>query len=275
MTAEEKAVYQRIEDCERRGAFDEHTSPPDLSLSRPVGPRYDYLKKGPVNALIRKIADKLAKPKEDAIVDGMFRTEIVGLENLQAVPNAVVVSNHVHMFDCLIIRRAFQRKNLYVMAADFNNRGDGLGFLMRWNGMLPLNPTITGMKRLNKAIAEILQREKGYVLIYPEASEWLYYRKPRPFKDGAFWYAAKNRVPVLPLFLTFTDEEPLDEDGRPFQKATLHILPAIASDPNTSVREETLRLRSAAFEAMREKYESFYGVKLEYSCDGEKEKKTV
>ena len=63
-----------------------------------------------------------------------------------------------------------------------------------------------------KAVNTILN-EKDFILIYPEKSLWWNYRKPKPLKNGAFNLAVKNNVPVLPIFITMTDTDIIEEDG--------------------------------------------------------------
>ena len=51
------------------------------------------------------------------------------------------------------------------------------------------------------------------MLVYPEQSMWWNYRKPKPLKKGAYTFAAKNHVPVLPCFITMEDSDILGDDG--------------------------------------------------------------
>ena len=62
-----------------------------------------------------------------------------------------------------------------------------------------------------------MQKYCGKILIYPEQSMWYNYRKPKPLKVGAFSFAVKNNVPVLPIFITCEDTENFDR-----QTATLN-----------------------------------------------------
>ena len=36
---------------------------------------------------------------------------------------------------------------------------------------------------------------------------WYNYRKPRPLKQGAYYYAAKNNVPIISCFTEIIDKE--------------------------------------------------------------------
>lgn len=66
--------------------------------------------------------------------------------------------------------------------------------------------------------------QKGnFVLIYPEQSMWWNYRKPKSLKKGAYTFAARNNVPVLPCFITVEDSDILGNDGFYVQEYTIHI----------------------------------------------------
>lgn len=265
MATEVSEIQAYIEQCESLGRFDEHTTSPELSLSLPVDGSYNYLQTGFFNFFKKRLAHAVDYFFEKKTVRDLFDLEIKGRENLEGVPNSIVVCNHVHMFDCIIVRQAYNRKNIYITAAQFNNRSDFLGFLMRYNEMLPFSSNRKAQCNMNSAIEKILKGKSGHILVYPEASEWLYYKKPRPFKPGAFHYAAKHNVPVQPMFITFSEEERRDKKGNPAPKATLNILPPIYPDSNLSRRENKVSLSAAAYDSMKKCYEETYGVELRYS----------
>ena len=91
---------------------------------------------------------------------------------------------------------------------------------------------------------------------------WWNYKKPRPFKVGAFKIAKKANVPILPTFITMAEDERLDADGYPLQRYTLHFMPAIYPDGLTA--EEMME---KAYEACKAKYEEVYGIPLVYGLE--------
>ena len=94
---------------------------------------------------------------------------------------------------------------------------------------------------------------------------WWNYRKPRPLKEGAYRFAAKNGAPVIPFFISMEDGERNDPNGFPIQLYTVHIMPAIYPDPQLSVRENCSAMRDKNYKMLKEKYEEVYGVPLSYS----------
>jgi len=271
MTKDKQSVIKYMEECEKKGQFDIHTTPPPMELARPVDEHYDYLRRGIKHFFPSLFVNIFSFFKEREIIHDLFHLTVEGEENLNNIPNSVVVCNHVHMFDCVIVRHAFHRKHLYITAAEFNNRGDFLGFLMRYLGMMPISSNHQAMKHMNNAIKTILTEKEGHILFYPEASEWWYYKKPRPFKAGAFHYAADHHVPVQPMFITFKDTGRTDKEGNPTPDATLHILPAIYPDESLSRRDRIQALSDQSYQSMKDAYEKAYGIPLTYTCDQTKQ----
>ncbi len=97
------------------------------------------------------------------------------------------------------------------------------------------------------------------VLIYPEQAMWWNYRKPRPTKPGAFFYAAKFRVPIVPIFVTMQDQNALDQYGFPKQAYTIHVMPPIYPDENKTLRENEVSMQEQNRTLCREKYREVYG----------------
>ncbi len=59
---------------------------------------------------------------------------------------------------------------------------------------------------------------------------WWNYRKPKPLKPGAFKLAARNNVPVIPIFITMQDSDSLDDEGFPIQEYIVNIEEPIYPD---------------------------------------------
>ena len=267
MTKDKQSIITYMEECEKKAQFDVHTTPPAMELARPVDEHYSYLRRGIKHIIPNLIVKTVSFFKERNIIHNLFHLTVEGEENLKGIPNSIVVCNHVHMFDCVIVRHAYKKKHIYITAAEFNNRGDFLGFLMRYLGMMPISSNHQAMKHMNQAIKTVLTEKEGHILFFPEASEWWYYKKPRPFKSGAFHYAVDHHVPVQPMFITFTDTGRTDKDGNPTLDATLHIMPAIYPDEALPRRDRIQTLTNQSFQAMKSCYEKTYGIPLSYTCD--------
>ena len=88
---------------------------------------------------------------------------------------------------------------------------------------------------------------------------WFNYKKPRPYRDGAFHFAATNMVPIIPTFTQMINlEGEAGEDGFLPVKHVIHVLPPIYPDPNLSPRENRIRMAKEEREARWKLYEELY-----------------
>lgn len=262
--AQVRAKYLALE---KRGLFDQHVDPIDMSIVIPVTKDYHYYPVGLAETLKRKLRyDFVVKPIMAKVNHRYLETTVLGRENLKGLKKAMVISNHVHMFDCMALKKAMRGHYLNIVAASFNNFKGFLGEGMRASGMLPLPEGFDGMKNFESALRKSFDKNH-FVLFYPEQSEWWYYHKLRPFKDGAFHYALKNQVPVVPCFITFAPRfRPYENpDGDYPERIVIHILKPIYPDLSADFKTERERLRNAAFAECKECYESVYGLPLSYA----------
>ena len=270
-------IQQKIEEYERLGFFDKdiNDDPPTRPLK--VG-EVDYTLKKRSTRIASKIANKVGQHHfEKMMKDGdVILKEIRGCENLDAIKDcgALITCNHFSVFDNYAVYKAvcpiLGKRDLYKIIREGNYTSfPGLyGYLFRHCNTLPLSSTLACMKELMQAMHTLFERGEK-ILIYPEQGMWHNYRKPRPLKLGSFRFAAKENVPVLPIFITLEDTDTVGKDGFDVQEYTVHILPAIFPDSNKGIRENTEDMCRANYAAWKDTYEAFYAKKLEYSTDGE------
>lgn len=264
MDLNRKETNIEITNKEKNKDFNSHINPIDWNNCYPVDGSFNYLRKGIKTKFkdfllttleIRPFARKINKD---------LKTKVYGKENLKGLNSAIVTCNHVNIFDCLVIKSNLNKfRHTYFTAAPFNNQKGHFGELMRIGGLLPLSDNLSAMRNFNQAIEYHLNKNH-FVVFYPEQSMWLYYRKPRPYKDGAYHYAVKYNKPIVPLFITFEDSEELDEENLPKQIFHLHILKPIYPKEDLSPKENIEYLKSENAKVTKEKYEEFYKIKLEY-----------
>ena len=268
-------VLNRIAEYERAGRFDEdvENDPPAPEL---LPDQVDYLCEKFSSKVSRRIANFIGDhyflnliKKEIMPIDG-----VTGEENLVALKNgAVVTCNHFSAYDNYVvfhcIRKALPRKYLYkiIREGNYTNYPGLYGFLFRHCNTLPLSSNRRTMMNFMSAVNTLLKRGES-ILIYPEQGMWWNYKKPRPFKVGGFKMAYRAGVPVLPTFITMTDDERLDGSGYPIQRFTLHIMPAIYPDPALGEKAGAEKMKEEAYALCKAKYEEVYGIPLTY---GEKE----
>ncbi len=277
VSEERQAILDKIADYEKRGLFDidVEDDPPTLPLDVD---KVDYTQKKFSTRIGSYFANRAGRKHfEEMIKKGdVIMGKVYGEENLEAVKNrgALVTCNHFNAFDNYAIYRtmrpALGKRMLYkvIREGNYTSFGGFYGYLFRHCNTLPLSSSIKGMKALMKAMTELFARGEK-ILIYPEQAMWYNYKKPRPMKVGAFRFAVKNNVPVLPAFITLEDSDRLDRDGLPIQIYNVHYLPVIYPDKTLSAREDSERICRENYRLWVAAYESFYGKKLEYTTDGE------
>ena len=266
------AVIKRISEYEKAGRFDEPVE---------VDPEAKELRPERVDYLCKKITSKCKRRVANAIADGYFKglikkdilviDGVTGKEHLVALKNgAVITCNHFSAFDNYIvfhcIRKYLPRKYLYkiIREGNYTNFKGLYGFFFRHCNTLPLSRNRRTMINFTSAVNTLLKRGES-VLVYPEQEMWWNYRKPRPFKAGAFKLAYRACVPVLPTFITMqSDPERLDENGYPLQRHTLHILPPVYPDLTLGDKAGAEKMKEEAYAACRAKYEEIYKVALVY-----------
>lgn len=282
VSEDRKEVLKKIGEYERKGWFDKdvENDPPAPEL-RPED--VDYLGKKLSSKIKTAIANKMGRKffekmiKDGAVViDGME-----GEENLAVLKKtgAVISCNHFGIPDNYIlyhcIQKSLKKKRLYKVIREGNYTGfPGLfGFLFRNCNTLPLSSNRRTMMNFMSAADTLLKRGEA-VLIYPEQGMWWNYRKPRPFKIGAFKIAVRAGVPVLPAFVTMKDDETkLDEHNYPLQHYTLHIMPPVYADASLNEKQAAEKMRQDTFALYKAKYEEVYGVPLAYSEEENPEEK--
>ena len=119
------------------------------------------------------------------------------------------------------------------------------------------------MKEFVRA-TDTLLKQGHFVLVYPEQSLWWNYRKPKPLKKGAYTFASKNNVPVLPCFITMKDSDIKDNDGFFVQEYTINIGKPIYPIKGKSAPENVKYLMDENSRVWKEIYEKFYQEPLMY-----------
>ena len=216
------------------------------------------------NAAMRKVerAQQLAYNK-------LIKLE--GLENLPRTGRFIVTSNHFNPLDNLCVKKLIKkayRDEPYIVIQATNLAAEGMiGDLFNYLNHIPVCKSASYIRgQFMEKMAEALNAGHP-VLIYPEEEMWFNYRKPRPNKRGAFYFAAELDVPIVPCFVEILDTEKPDNDEFFESKYILHVLPAIYPDEGKSVRENSIEMMQKDYEQKKEAYEKAYGKKLDYTFE--------
>jgi len=269
-SADRLAVLEKIKLYEENGWFDKDVEddPPTIEL---LPNKIDYLRKKPLSKIKSWLANRIKRSYTESLIKQkrLLIKEINGIENWQNLKSgAIVTCNHFSPDDSFVMEKVFQlskKKKLYKIIREGNYTNPPVfKFCMRNCDTLPLSKNLHTMGKCIKAIDTILQRGDN-ILIYPEESMWWNYRKPKPLKVGGFKFAAKNNVPVLPIFITMEDADIIAENGFPLQVYLVHVLEPIYPDESLDMSARITDLMQKNYQAWVNVYENVYGQKLVYT----------
>jgi 1-acyl-sn-glycerol-3-phosphate acyltransferase len=263
-------VLERIKEYEEQGRFNN-----DVEEDAPCAPiqpdEVDYINQKLSNKFMTRVANFLGK----SFFENMIRhkkliiKEVRNLENATSVKGgAIVTSNHFHLSDNYAVYRTIKpalkkRHYLYkvIKESNYTNFKGPVRIMMRHANTMPLSSSYATMRKFFEGMGTLLARGEK-ILVYPEQAMWFNYRKPRPLKPGAFKFAAKFNVPIIPVFICMKDSDVLDDDGFPVQELYVHYLQAIYPDSDLTVNENAKRMMERNYEQWVNTYELFYDEKL-------------
>ncbi|MBQ8275596.1 MAG: 1-acyl-sn-glycerol-3-phosphate acyltransferase [Clostridia bacterium] len=270
-SAHKLELLRRIAELERQELW--HLDVEDDPETYPLMPdQIDYLNEKLSNKIKNKIANLFGARFFDKMIAQrqLIIKEVRGIENFNAVKGGrIVTCNHFSVGDnyavWVALRDYMEGKMLYkvIREGNYTNPPKPFGLFMRHCNPLPLSSQKATMVKFMRAFAELLRRGET-ILIYPEQGMWWNYRKPRPMQDGAFSLAARNGVPVVPIFITMEDSDVPDGDGFWVQEYTLHILPAIYPGEGVPYLRAKKEMKEKNYEAWVKTYEEFYQKPLVY-----------
>ncbi len=270
-------VLERIEKCESQGVFDQdvENDPPELEL---FPDQVDYLHKKLKTKIMSHLTIKAGFKFLQAQIDqGNFVIkEIRGTENLPSKKQgAVVTCNHFNPMDNFVVLKALMpslKKARFwkvIREGNYTNPPKGFEMFMKYGDTLPISRNRETMHNLIHAIDKLLKKGDK-VLVYPEKALWWNYKKPRPFKTGAFKFAVTAGVPVIPMFITMEDTDKVGGDGFFIQAYTVHIGKPIWADEKLSAKENIKNMLEQNYQFCVDKYEEFYNTKLKFNTKEER-----
>lgn len=196
-------------------------------------------------------------------------TKLVGIEKVEGLSGgAIITSNHFSPLENTVVRRfvntAFGRK-LSIVSQATNFAMDGLvGYLMNYADTIPISGDYRYLNHEFLALLREKTDQGKMVLIYPEQEMWFNYRKPRPPKRGAYYFAAKLNLPVVSCFVEIVDGEENPKGDFNKVQYVLHTLGVLYPDASKSVRENSIQMCEADYALKKEAYERIYGEPLLY-----------
>ena len=189
-----------------------------------------------------------------------FKLKVVGRKNLKAIKNTGFLSicNHISNIDCLCVIQALRGKKLYLTQANYHYKKNLGSWILRTAYTMPFPNTLSSSKKFNEELKLMFKKKKG-LQIYAEQGMWPYYKKTRPLKRGAFYYAQKFDVPVVPLFIYFRELNWWDRFLHRKAKFTIKIFEPQFINKELPKNEQIDELKTRVENMLNSSYIEFYG----------------
>lgn len=162
---------------------------------------------------------------------------------------AITVANHQYRWDVPGVRKAVGYRRLWIPAwADTFKTSDY--FNLRGARCIPIPDNMGGIKKFNEAF-DILHERKEWFHIFPEGVRWDFYKPFKPFRKGAFNWAYKYDMPIIPMVYVHRERtgwRKLFAKGEPLM--TLKVLEPMYADKSLPRKAAVDKLRKEVYEKM-------------------------
>lgn len=172
---------------------------------------YDIEKKKLKSKINRLFANIIVNKKTKEI--GKF-IKIEGLEHALKLKGKsfIITANHFSPYDSLIVRyltnKLGYKNKLNIVINESNLFMPGkLGKLVKSIDVLPYANDLEYLGKVFNPTLPNLVKKNRVILIYPEQEMWLDYPYVRPLMPGAYHYATKLDIPILPIFVTWQKDD--------------------------------------------------------------------
>lgn len=217
-----------------------------------IDENYDYV---PDNLIFKFLSNLLyygiAFPILSILTKLVYDLKIEGKENIENLSgNFITVSNHVLFLDCAMVGIALGKRDVYFTTLEGSFKIPFVRKLIKLLKAIPIPSKFSNKKYFMDAIHTVLSKN-GVVHFYPEASMWPYCKKIRHFKDGAFNFAVKNNVSVVPMVFKFREPEGFRKLFKNKPDVTLKILePSKCNCDSNNFKDRVDSLKNSVFDEM-------------------------
>lgn len=186
--------------------------------------------------------------------------KIRGRKNLKGVKGGFFIyGNHTQpVGDVFIPALCVLPRRIYTVVSTANYGIPFIGKILPFLGALPIVNSLYGVKELNKAMEQRI--EKGHpIVIYPEAHVWEYYTDIRPFPHTSFKFPAKLDKPTFAMTVTY-------KKSRLFKKPIMEVfLDGPFYPQGSTVKDKTCYLHRKVYSAMLERSKNSNCSYIEYN----------
>lgn len=181
----------------------------------------------------------------------IYDLKIEGKENIRNLKSgAITVSNHVLVLDCAMVGIACGWKKVCYTAQEKSFKIPFVGKLIRLLNAIPVSSEIEEKKHFIQDVDKRLQKG-GIVHFYPEAVLIPYDNTIREFKNGAFDFAVRNQIPVIPMVFKFRKPRGIRKIFKRKPDVTLTILkPVVCEKAEKDIKREVVKLKGEVYNEM-------------------------
>lgn len=192
----------------------------------------------------------IAYPLLHFITKFFYGFKIEGKENIENITTGkVTVSNHVHPLDCTMVGLANAPKKTFYTSLETNFKIPIVRRIIKLLNTVPIPQNIKYKKAFMDSIDELLKNNKT-VHFYPEGSLWPRYDKIRHFKNGAFDFAVRNNVPIVPMVIKFNKPKKINNFIKTRSTITLVIQKPIYPNRLLRKKEAITDLKERVYQSM-------------------------
>ncbi len=213
---------------------------------------YEYIKEGVIFSFFSNLLYYgIAIPVLTILNKILYDLKIEGKENIKNLKyGAISVSNHVLFLDCTMVGLAFGLKKVYFTTREGSFKLPFIRKLIKLLRAVPIPTNAKSKSHFVRQLDEALQKGK-IIHFYPEKALWPYCEKIRNFKNGAFNFAIRNNVPIIPIVISFREPEGIRKLFKAKKDVTVKILePIKCIDENYSLKERVEKLKNKTHEVM-------------------------
>ncbi|HHW46889.1 MAG TPA: glycosyltransferase [Clostridiales bacterium] len=180
--------------------------------------------------------------------------KVKGTKNLRGLSGGIVtVCNHVHLLDSAVVALAFYPRKVVFTTIPENLNTLWPGTIVNILGGVAIPDNLNDLKVFFDEM-ELLLLKGRVIHFFPEGDLKPYDTDLRSFKKGAFYLAAKARVPVVPMSISFRKPKGLRKLFRKKPLPTLHILEPIYPISIEQFQDVNTRMK-LAHDSMKKKIE--------------------
>lgn len=191
-----------------------------------------------------------------------MRFRVRNKHNLKKIRNEgyVLVANHMHVLDAILIGTTMFPRKTYVTMLQSNLGLPVVGPILRVAGGVPIPDNKDGMARMMIELRAELDKNK-VILVMPEAAIKPYHAGIRKFMNGAFRFAIDANANILPMVFIYKNPRGLMKFIRKKPNIELHILDPYMIETLENKHETLVKARDEVHEIMRKYFNQHSDIK--------------